>query len=288
MGTQQNCRPKSKLDCIRAMTARDRLNLIAVKVERAREHLASLSAEVREYLDSKPYAVGVKRDPDSRRLIYFVAGVRPASLRLSAILGDTIHNLRSALDHLAYQLVWVGTGKLPSSHVYFPIADDQPKYLEQRRRQLEGAAPAAIATLDGLKPYKGGNDELWRLHKLNNVDKHRVLITAGSAFQSVNIGAHMSREMHKHLASSPVGAKFAEMPALDLFLRPADRMFPLKQDDELFIDGPDAELNDKLEFRFEVAFGEQGIAFGEPIVETLTSFVALVESIPPKFEQHLN
>lgn len=269
------------------MTARDRLNLIAVKVERAREHLVSLSTEVREYLDSKPYAVGAKRDPDSRRLIYFVAGVRPAPLKLSALMGDTIHNLRSTLDHLAYQLVWVGTGKSPSSQVSFPIGDDRPKYLEKCRRQLKGATPAAIATLDGLNPYKGGNDELWRLHKLNNVDKHRVLITAGSAFQSVNIGAHLSREMHKHLASSPMGERFAKMPPLELFLRPADRMFPLKQGDELFIDGPDTELNDKLQFRFEVAFGEQGIAFGDPIVETLTSLVALVESIPPKFEPHL-
>ena len=269
------------------MTARDRLNLIAVKVDRAQEHLASLSAEVRLYLDSKPYAVSAKRHPESGRLIYFVAGVRPTPPKLSALLGDTIHNLRSALDHLAYQIVWVGIGKSPSSHVYFPIADDRAKYLEQRRRQLKGATPAAISTIDSLSPYKGGNDELWQLHKLNNVDKHRVLITAGSAFRSVNIGAHMSREMHKHLASSPMGEKFAEMPPLDLFIRPADRMFPLKPGDELFIDGPDAEPNDKLEFRFEVAFGEQAVAFGVPIVETLTSLVMLVQGILPKFEPHL-
>jgi hypothetical protein len=230
------------------MTARDRLDLISVKVERAQEHLASLSAEVRAYLESKPYAVGFKRDPESRRLIYFVAGVRPTPRRLSALLGDTIHNLRSALDHLAFQLVSVGTGKSPSSHVYFPIADDRAKYIEQRRRQLKGATPSAIAVVDSLNPYKGGNDELWLLHKLNNLDKHRVLITAGSAFQSVNIGAHLSREMQKHLSSSPMADKFANMPLLNLFLRPADRLFPLKAGDELFIDGPDAEPNESLNF----------------------------------------
>lgn len=267
--------------------ARDRLAQIGVKIGRAREHLTTLSTEVREYLDSKPYSVGVRRHPESRRLIYFVAAVQPTTPRLSALLGDTIHNLRSALDHLAYQLVWVGTGNVPSSHVYFPIAGDRPKYLEQRRRQLKGARPAAVATLDALTPYKGGNDALWQLHKLNNVDKHRVLITAGSAFQGVNIGAHLSREMQKQIAASPLTDKFANVPPLDLFIRPADRMFPLKAGDELFIDGPDSEPNEKLEFRFEVAFGEQGIAFGVPIIETLASLVNLVESIPPKFEQHL-
>ncbi|MBA5865836.1 MAG: hypothetical protein GDA67_03955 [Nitrospira sp. CR1.3] len=269
------------------MTARDRLELISVKVDRAKEHLATISADLRAYLDSKPYAVGAKRAPDTRRLIYSVAGVRPTPLRISAVLGDAIHNLRSALDHLAYQLVWVGSGKKPSSHVYFPIADDRARYIEQRRQQLKGATPTAIATLDALMPYKGGNDALWRLHKLNNVDKHRVLLTAGSAFRSVNIGAHMSREMQKHLASPPMADKFSGMPAVDLFLRPADRLFPLKTGDELLIDGPDAEMNDKLEFRFEVAFGEQDIAFGDPIVETLTSMVQLVEDILPKFEPHL-
>jgi hypothetical protein len=269
------------------MTARDRLELIAVKLDRAKEHLASLSADVRSYLDSKPYAVGVKRATDTRRLIYFVAGIRPTPLRIPAVLGDAIHNLRSALDHLSYQLVWVGSGKKPSSHVYFPIADDRVAYIDQRRRQIKGATSAAIATIDGLAPYKGGSDALWRLHKLNNVDKHRVLLTAGSAFQSVNIGAHMSREMHKHIAASPKAEKLSGMPPLDLFIRPADRMFPLKVGDELFIDGPDAEVNDKLEFRFEVAFGEQGIVFGEPIIESLASMVQLVEGILSKFEQHL-
>ena len=269
------------------MAARDRLELISVKIQRAQEHLASLSSEVRAYLESQPYEVAAKRNPETRRLIYFVAGVRPTPRRLSALLGDTIQNLRSALDHLAFQLVSVATGKFPTTHVYFPVADDHSKYIKQRRRQLKGAAPAAIAAVDGLKPYKGGNDEIWLLHKLNIIDKHRALITAGSAFRSVNIGAHLSREMQKHLSASPMSDKFADMPALDLFLRPTDRLFPLKAGDELFIDGPDAEPNGKLEFRFDVSFGEQGLAFGAPIIETLASLVKLVEGIPPQFESHL-
>ena len=35
---------------------------------------------------------------------------------------------------------------------------------------------AAIAAIDALKPYRGGDDLLWQLHRLENVDKHRVLI----------------------------------------------------------------------------------------------------------------
>jgi len=101
------------------------------------------------------------------------------------------------------------------------------------------------------------------------------------------MGAVLSRVVQSHRAASPMAEKFANMPSIDFFIRPADGMFPLKTGDELFIDGPDAEPNDKLQFRFEVAFGEQGIVFGAPILETLSSMIKLVEGIPPKFEPHL-
>jgi hypothetical protein len=144
------------------MNARDRLELIGVKIGRANEHFRTLEIEVRQYLDSKPYSIGVKRHPESRRLIYFVENVNPTPIKLSAILGDVIHNLRSSLDHLAYQRVRVGTGTQPSSRVYFPIADDNAKYPEQRTRQMNGATQAAITAIDALAPYRGGNDTLWQ------------------------------------------------------------------------------------------------------------------------------
>jgi len=182
------------------MTARERLEMIGTKIERAKEHFASVKKEVRTYLDSTPYSINTKRDPGSRRLIYFVEKVRPEPVKLSATLGDVVHNLRSALDHLAYQLVWVGMGKVPSSRIYFPIADDKKSYIEKRKWQMKGATSDTVSKIDALEPYRGGNDALWKLHKLDNVDKHRTLITAGSAFRSLNIGAHISDAARKSLA----------------------------------------------------------------------------------------
>jgi hypothetical protein len=105
-----------------------------------------------------------------------------------------------------------------------------------------------------------GSDTLWKLHKLNNVDKHRVLITAGSAFQSVNIGPHLGREMQKQLASTPLASKLSELPPLDLFLRPADRLVPLKQGDELFIDAPEAVSDEKLQLSSHTLHRDQRLA----------------------------
>ena len=37
--------------------------------------------------------------------------------------------------------------------------------------------PEAVEAIDRLKPYKGGNDLLWKIHALNNLDKHRAIFT---------------------------------------------------------------------------------------------------------------
>jgi hypothetical protein len=60
-------------------------------------------------------------------------------------------------------------------------------------------------------------------------------------------------------------------------------MCPLKPGDELFIDGPDAEPNDEMEFRFDVAFSEPGIP-DEPVAETLQKMAVDVENLIVTFK----
>jgi hypothetical protein len=54
----------------------------------------------------------------------------------------------------------------------------------------------------------------------------------------------------------------ANLEPVHAFFRPGDRMFPLKIGDELFIDSPDAKVNEKMQFRFDVAFGEPQVLVG--------------------------
>jgi hypothetical protein len=263
------------------MTADERLALIRVKIERAKEHIGQLEAEIRSFFMTDPYKVGTKRDPQTRKLIYYLVSVREAPAKLSAITGDVIHNLRSALDHLAYHLVLVGGGS-PSKQTYFPISDSAAKYKTESIGKIKGMRPDAIKAINAIKPYRGGNDALWRLHRLNNVDKHRLLITVGSAYRSANIGPHAHRMIKQAWTDS--GFNDAEkIPVLDIFLRPADRMFPLKAGNELFIDGPDAEVNEQMQFRFEIAFGEPQVVEGEPLLETLQSMADSVNHLVSDF-----
>lgn len=83
-----------------------------------------------------------------------------------AASGDIIQNLRSSLDHLAYQLVMVGTDDVGPKNVrriQFPIAEDFAAYETRKAVQVEGMRDDAKCAIDAAKPYKGGNDNLWHI-----------------------------------------------------------------------------------------------------------------------------
>jgi hypothetical protein len=266
------------------MTADDRLALIRVKVERAKEHVRDLEIEVRSFLVANPYVVEFKRDAQTGEAIHYVISVRETPITMTAIIGDVLHNLRSALDHLAYQLVIV-SGATPSKQTYFPISDDATKYKVEAPGKITGMSKTAVKAIDAIKPYKGGDDMLWRLHRLNIIDKHRALITVGSALRSLNIGAYGFRRMQRELSSEPYWTEIVDMPPLDAFYKVADRLFPLKEGDVLFIDkDPDPEVDEQMHFRFDVAFGESGIAEGEPLLETLSGMADRVDDVILSFK----
>ncbi|MEO8900207.1 MAG: hypothetical protein ABI488_01320 [Polyangiaceae bacterium] len=112
------------------------------------------------------------------------------------------------------------------------------------------------------------------LHALNNIDKHRMLVTVGSSFTMVDVGPSMSA-MFKATGWPPTrpGLPPIEFPAFTIPLRPLDKMCPLKIGDVLFIDRPDAEPAPGTMFGFDVALSHKGIVEDEPVVLTLASMV---------------
>jgi hypothetical protein len=77
-----------------------------------------------------------------------------------------------------------------------------------------------------------------------------------------------------------------EIPKFELFVRPADRMFPLKAGD-LLADALEEELNDKPPFRLEVAIHEPGVVDGKSLLETVQQFRNLVSGIVTDFKPYL-
>jgi hypothetical protein len=142
----------------------------------------------------------------------------------------------------------------------------------------------AKRAIDETKPYRLGNDTLWQIHKLDIIDKHRMLMTVGSTFASMNMNAVVERHLAETLSKLP-GLSGQPPPKLpDFFVNPAERVFPLQPGVELFIDAPDAKVIEELKFNFEVLLYEDGVIEGEPLVESLQRMTKVVEDLVVGFK----
>lgn len=74
------------------------------------------------------------------------------------------------------------------------------------------------------------------------------------------------------------------MPDFNLFLKPEDNLFPLQKGMELYGDGPNADPDPSIKFVFEVAFGEQNVVFGLPLINTINEICRTVENIILEFD----
>ena len=139
-----------------ALTAEDRLVLIRAKIERAKKHLIELEAEAAKFRDADSNVIGPQKNPETGdRTINHMhpVSVPLASFNILTTAGDVIQNLRSALDHLAYQLVLVaGVEPLKvSTNIGFPIFGSAEIYESAKIRKVQGMRPEAVKSIDSLK-----------------------------------------------------------------------------------------------------------------------------------------
>ncbi|MGA2571087.1 MAG: hypothetical protein ABSF23_11265 [Terracidiphilus sp.] len=166
------------------MTPDDRLRLIRVKIERAEKHLDELEAAILSLGQATFKLISLDSQPETGKPFLNARPLNVYPPAIPAIAGDVIHNLRSALDHLAFHLVMVGVtfGETPPEKwedIQFPIMYSLKGYEGRKGRHIQGARREAIEAIDALKPYKGGNEALWLLRRLDNTDKHSFLWPIG-------------------------------------------------------------------------------------------------------------
>lgn len=232
------------------------------KLDRAEELLESLKIEAKNFFDSRPYLIGTRRNEDGR-LVYFLDKAKEVPENIPTLVGEILQNLRSALDHKAYELFQVNSAG-EGRHIYFPIDSDHATYEANKERKTKGMSQVAKDFFDSIRPYKEGNHTLWQIHELNNRDKHRTLVTSGSAFKSMDIGAHVMNLVMKEFGGAP-----KDFPKMPLFIKPADNLFPLSPGKELFIDGPNAKEISDMQFTFQIVIDEPNVVEGEEVIEFL-------------------
>src|SRR5215208_1885705 len=87
------------------------------RLDRALYHLENLLEELDAWRNENPYQTWSEPDVDSTKKLLWVEVLKPPpAAELSPIIGDCIHNLRSALDNLAFELALAYQGApLPSN-----------------------------------------------------------------------------------------------------------------------------------------------------------------------------
>ena len=153
------------------------------KLNRAHEHLAALRQAHDAYLGTKPFVADQVFKPEGSEIIFVGRVLRPPPLRIGVIIGDLIHNLRSALDHLVWQLV-LDNGETPTRDNQFPVCTRRELWGKAREQSLAGIRDGHAELIERVQPFqsvKPGNAPLARLHKLWNEDKHRVVMTVLAA-----------------------------------------------------------------------------------------------------------
>ena len=259
------------------MVSGPRTELIHRKVKRAKHHIEELDRRIHEFFRGGPHPYPVIREEDTETgdLIFKLGKCIPIPDDFPAIIGDVLQNLRTALDHLAWQLVIANGNKPIDGQTGFPIAETAKKYEAMLDRKVQGMSQGAINRICAFKPYGGGNEDLWGLHELNNADKHRSLFVVGAAHTGVGID---------------ISKRFPEMNLPTPFrfiVKPADFSWPLKDGKEIFRifkkdRGP--YLDENPTFTFQIAFGDSEVMKGEPLLPPLHQLADLIDAIIKSFD----
>jgi hypothetical protein len=166
-----------------------------LKFARAEQHMEEVKREARRYARKHPYDFIRVRQPNNQFDIrHQVTITEQPDARLALALGDFIHNLRSALDHVI--VASVPKGELRSNFTSFPFARDDPWEKIGRRfkirnpetrknfdRALRGMDKRARAIVIANQPYRHKDPLrppiLGKINEFDNADKHRELLILG-------------------------------------------------------------------------------------------------------------
>lgn len=139
----------------------------------AKSHINEFNLLARSFFQSKPHTVVSKPDPlyPTTHELYYLKLVKRLPARLNGLAGDAVINLRSALDNLGYSVA-VASGK-SGKHAHFPFGETLADAQSRFKNRSKDIPKEIFEFMIALKPYKGGNDTLWRLNKLANARKHQ-------------------------------------------------------------------------------------------------------------------
>jgi hypothetical protein len=171
----------------------ERLHGPFLKIDRAIQHFEFLQAQMDAFAESEAASVRTEVDREARCYTLWITQEKPIPLEWSVIIGDVAHNLRSALDHLVWQLALLNLeGRRAPGDIYFPIYSDPDKYAtsDVRKRLGRDLAGTHLARVEEFHVNRR-RDELWHalrfLNALSRIDKHRSLQLVSAMLPNIRL-----------------------------------------------------------------------------------------------------
>jgi hypothetical protein len=147
------------------------------KMIRAHENIEGIAREINEWFASIDVKMYLKTAPDipSPWLVVHATDYIPP-IRLSILIGECVHNMRSAIDNLVCGLALTLKSTCKCRDLAFPLYKDQAEWDERADKPLKGIPPAAKDAIRQLQPWADtvSPNPLTILNKLSNIDKHRA------------------------------------------------------------------------------------------------------------------
>lgn len=157
------------------------------RVRRAGIHLTNLNRRVTALCKAIIDGVVGERKPQTLQIdgreVEVVLGkasipFSPIPPIISILVGETIYNLRAALDYLVYELACFDAKSIVKD-TQFPIQDTEESFWAWKKKRLKGVSDKHVAALKRLQPCDGCD---WTkvLASISNPDKHMHLTVVRS------------------------------------------------------------------------------------------------------------
>jgi hypothetical protein len=178
----------------------DYISASRLKVKRAKQHIDDINSAITGFLNSDFYAVSVDKD-NEKGSNFLCIDIKPTPFPFhgaALVIGDALHNLRSALDILYYGFV---SG--PTDWTTFPIRDTREELIVPLNSALEKKQITSAVydlVLDGIKPYAIGNHTLIFTSKIRAMRPLRYSLTLEQPSRTRRSFRHCSRSRQRLIA----------------------------------------------------------------------------------------
>jgi hypothetical protein len=153
-----------------------------LKIKRANHHIKDLISLVSSFEQPSRYSLRAEENPEAPGSSLVLEVDHEGIEDLPLIVGDAVHNLRTALDHVACELVTL-SGGTPTYHTKFTIGETRKEAVTSIDGEIQGIGLDMIThLLEYVQPYRGGNTALSILHALDIADKHRLIVPIFNVF----------------------------------------------------------------------------------------------------------